>query len=191
MLANLAPHKGQETAIRIAAALKQAQVHMVFWLAGIERGGEEHYTAHLRALCHTLGVDDRVRLLGQRHDAPELLRAADFFLLPSTNEGLPLAILEAQATKLPVLAAPTAGIPEAVIHGKTGFLISAKDIMGYAHCIKRLLEDTRLYQYIIEQAYEKVLREYSWQNGCDHMWRLYKKLLGGRACTHPIDAYNS
>ena len=48
-----------------------------------------------------LGVADQVRLLGHRSDGPDLLRAADFFLLPSTQEGLPLSILEAQACKVP------------------------------------------------------------------------------------------
>jgi glycosyltransferase involved in cell wall biosynthesis len=176
MLANLAPHKGQETAIHIAAALKQDGVHMVFWLAGTERGGEEHYTAHLRALCHTSGVTDRVHLLGHRHDAPDLLRAADFFLLPSTDEGLPLSILEAQATKLPVLAAPTAGIPEAVIHEKTGFLIPAKDVAGFAYWLKRLLDDRAMYQKIATQAYAKVQQEYSWKNSCDRLLDMYRQL---------------
>jgi len=64
----------------------------------------------LQALCSELGVADQIRFLGHREDIPDLLRAADILLLPSTNEGLPLSVLEAQATKVPVLAAPTAGI---------------------------------------------------------------------------------
>ena len=84
-----------------------------------------------------------VRLLGQRDDANVLLRAADFFLLPSTNEGLPLSILEAQATKVPVLAAPTAGIPEIVRDAETGFLIPATDAPGYAHRIRVFARESR------------------------------------------------
>jgi glycosyltransferase involved in cell wall biosynthesis len=132
MLANLAPHKGQETAIRAVALLKQRGLEVTCWLAGIERHGEGAYTARLRTLIHEADVGDRVQLLGQRGDAPDLLRAADLFLLPSTNEGLPLSVLEAQATRVPVLAAPTAGIPEVVREGETGFLIPAADAEGYA-----------------------------------------------------------
>src|SRR5262245_43868004 len=79
MLANLAPHKGQETAIKAIAALKKAGVEAVLWLAGVERGGERHYTTLLHKLCAELGVEDRVQFLGYRSDVASLLRAADVF----------------------------------------------------------------------------------------------------------------
>ena len=115
MVANLAPHKGQETALRTAAILKEKGVRMQFWFAGVERGDSQEYTTRIKGLILDLGIADRVRLLGQRKDISELLQAADFFILPSSAEGLPLSILEAQASKVPVLAALTAGIPEVVI----------------------------------------------------------------------------
>ena len=105
LLANLAPHKGHETGIRATAILKEKGVNAWLWFAGIERGDSLKYTERLKTLCGELGVADRVRFLGQRNDVPELLRAADCVILPSTAEGLPLSILEAQATKVPVLAA--------------------------------------------------------------------------------------
>jgi glycosyltransferase involved in cell wall biosynthesis len=104
LVANLAPHKGHkghETAIRAVAILKERGVNAWLWFAGIERGDSLEYTERLKTLCGELGVAGRVRFLGQRSDVPELLRAADFFLLPSTSEGLPLSILEAQASKVP------------------------------------------------------------------------------------------
>src|SRR5262249_28602479 len=112
MLANLAPHKGQETAIRAVALLKNRGTPVCLSLAGTVPRGAGDYSEHLRNLIRELEVTELVQLLGQRQDAPELLRAADLFLLPSTHEGLPLSILEAQASKVPVLAAPTAGVPE-------------------------------------------------------------------------------
>ena len=65
----------------------------------------------------------------------DLLRAADFFLLPSTHEGLPLSILEAQASGVPVLAAPTAGVPEVVTDGETGFLVPIRSSAALAEKI--------------------------------------------------------
>jgi len=124
LVANLAPHKGHkghETAIRAVAILKERGVNAWLWFAGIERGDSLEYTERLKTLCGELGVAGRVRFLGQRSDVPELLRAADFFLLPSTSVGLPLSILEAQASKVPVIAAPTAGIPEIIRHVKQVF----------------------------------------------------------------------
>ena len=69
MLANLAPHKGQETAIRAVAALKQRGVEVACWLAGVERQANG-YSGRLRELIAGLGVGDRVKMLGQRDDAP-------------------------------------------------------------------------------------------------------------------------
>jgi glycosyltransferase involved in cell wall biosynthesis len=176
MLANLSPHKGQETAIRAAAALKARGVVVHFWLAGVERGGAAAYTIRLQSLIAELGVADRVRLLGQRTDAPELLRAADFFLLPSTCEGLPISLLEAQACQVPVLAAPTAGVPEVVRHGVTGFLIAADDSDGYADQITRLLADDRLMRQVTEAALKQVRQAHNWDAYCRRVSTLYDEI---------------
>jgi glycosyltransferase involved in cell wall biosynthesis len=179
MLANLAPHKGQETTIRAVAALKQRGVDVACWLAGAER--QRHgYMERLQALVAELGVQDRVRLLGQRSDVPELLQAADLFLLPSTSEGLPLSILEAQATKVPVLAAPTAGIPEVVVEGETGFLIPADDANGYANRIVELLENPGLSRRIVENAFKLVCENYNWESYCKRIECLYDAIADGR-----------
>jgi glycosyltransferase involved in cell wall biosynthesis len=177
MLANLSPHKGQETAIRATAILKQRGVDLTCWLAGVERGASS-YTDRLAALIREAGVEDRVKLLGQRGDAPDLLRAADFFLLPSTNEGLPLSILEAQASKVPVLAAPTAGVPEVVEDGKTGFLLPAHDPEAYARCLQQLLDQPEFPRRIAEQAFARTTSEHTWSAYCRRVTDLYDELLG-------------
>jgi len=177
MVANLAPHKGQETAILAAAILKEMKVRCHFWLAGIERGGKQEYTAHLYALCHRLKVADRVRFLGHREDVPELLRAADIFLLPSTAEGLPLSVLEAQATKVPVLAASTAGIPEVVTDRESGFLIPAEDALGYAHRIESLLRCPEISNRVTEQAYTRIIKQHNWSTYSEKVWTLYESLI--------------
>jgi glycosyltransferase involved in cell wall biosynthesis len=176
MVANLAPHKGQETVIRATAILKKAGVEITCWLAGVERQSGGGYTTRLQALCTELGVIDRIRFLGQRDDIPDLLRAADICLLPSTNEGLPLSVLEAQATKVPVLAAPTAGIPEVITDGETGFLIPADDAVGYAHRIASLLNQPEIFCHVREQAYAKAIKEYNWHTYCEAIWMLYQSL---------------
>lgn len=177
MLANLASHKGQEVAIRSVAELKKSGINIVLWLAGIERGNQHSYTARLKAICAELGVSDRVQFLGHRNDAADLLRAADVFLLPSTHEGLPLSILEAQATKVPVLAAPTAGIPEVIVNGETGFLIQAHDIRGYTDRIKYLIQNADLYHSMIEKSYQKVLEGHTWTVYSEKLWQVYQELI--------------
>jgi glycosyltransferase involved in cell wall biosynthesis len=177
MLANLSPHKGQETAIRAAAALNVRGIEVHLWLAGVERGGAGSYTVRLRSLIDELGVGDRVRLLGHRPDTPDLLRAADFFLLPSTCEGLPISLLEAQASKVPVIAAPTAGVPEVVQDGLTGFLVPADDAAGYADRIARLLADEEIARRMANAAFAQVGRENGWGTFCDRVLGLYQEVL--------------
>lgn len=87
------------------------------------------------------GVLEQVRLLGHRTDTLDLLQSADLLLLPSTNEGLPLSLLEAQACGVPVLAAPTSGIPEIVHDSVTGYLIEATDAALYAERIAEFYRD--------------------------------------------------
>jgi glycosyltransferase involved in cell wall biosynthesis len=197
MLANLAPHKGQETAIRAIARLKERGIRMNCWLAGIERStlaparapsvsdgsdvvpaNRGPYTTFLENLAGELRVADRVRFLGARNDSPDLLRAADFFLLPSTHEGLPLSILEAQATALPVLAAPTAGVPECIQDGETGFLIPADDVEAYARRLEELLANRDWSRRVAQQALQRTTAIYNWRKHCQRMFDLYQELLG-------------
>jgi glycosyltransferase involved in cell wall biosynthesis len=180
MLANLSPHKGQETAIRAVAHLKDRGVNVECWLAGEERNGKQCYTERLKQFIRESGVEDRIRLLGHRNDAPELLRAADLFLLPSTNEGLPLTILEAQASKVPVLAAPTAGVPEVVLDGETGYLIAADDANAYAQQILKLLECPDLYHRIADAAYSRAVQRYNWTAYCRRLQDLYEEVMDHR-----------
>jgi glycosyltransferase involved in cell wall biosynthesis len=177
MLANLAPHKGQETAVRAVAALKARGRDVVCWLAGVERE-EGGFTGRLRAMIEEEGVADRVTLLGFRDDAPDLLRAAEFFLLPSTCEGLPLTVLEAQATGVPVLAAPTAGVPEVVRDGATGFLLPAGDPAAYAACVERLLDEPGLARDVTARALEQVTRDCNWDAYFARVRGLYREVLG-------------
>lgn len=177
MLANLSPHKGQETAIRAIARLKSRGIDVAGWLAGVEREDGGTYTTRLQTLIHECGVADRVRLLGHRRDAPTLLRAADCLLLPSTCEGLPLSLLEAQATGVPVLAAPTAGVPEIIADEETGLLRQACDVVGYAAGIARVIADVGLRERLVRTAREHVLREHTWKAYSQRVFDLYTDVM--------------
>jgi glycosyltransferase involved in cell wall biosynthesis len=178
MAANLAPHKGQETAIRALAELRTLGTDAELWLAGVERGGTQDFTQRLNELVRELRIGERVRFLGQRADIPELMRAADALVLPSTNEGLPLTLLEAQAIRLPVLAAPTAGIPEIVSHGETGWLIAAGDAAGYARQLHELFRDAALGERVVERAHAGILRSHTLDALMEQLQAVYREVMG-------------
>ena len=79
--------------------------------------------AEMRRLAAELGLAGRVHFLGQRDDVPDLLSALDLFVLPSHSEGVSLALLEAMAAGLPVIATAVGGLPEVVTDGENGLLI--------------------------------------------------------------------
>jgi len=178
MTANLAPHKGQETAIKALDLLTRQGGSAQLWLVGEERDRDGLYTRRLHELVASLALQSRVKFLGFRNDIPELLHAADYLLLPSTQEGLPLAILEAQASKVVVLAAPTAGIPEIIEHGRTGFLVAADDAAGYATALQNLLNDRGLAERVASSAFEQVTTHYTMPRYCSNVAHAYQQLPG-------------
>lgn len=177
VVANLAPHKGQETAIRAVACLKEMGQRLRLWIAGNERDPGSGYVRHLETLATELGVSDRVDFVGFRKDTPELFRAADFLLLPSTSEGLPLSVLEAQASGAVVLAAPTAGIPEVVRDGETGYLIAAGDFTTYARRLADLLANPGQAALVSESASRHVCRAHDVRRYCERILEEYDALL--------------
>jgi glycosyltransferase involved in cell wall biosynthesis len=98
-------------------------------------------------------------------------------LLPSTSEGLPLTILEAQAARAIVLAAPTAGIPEVIENARTGYLIAASDPAGYAAQVGALLRDANLMQGIAAAAHRHVCDHHDLKSYGDRVLGEYDRLL--------------
>ena len=76
--------------------------------------GDGPLRAELEDSARRLGISDKVNFLGQRHDVPSLLKGFDVFVFPSLAEGLPLGLLEAMASSLPIVASRVGGIPEVV-----------------------------------------------------------------------------
>ena len=99
-----------------------------------------------------LGLAGRVHFLGQRRDIPDLLSALDIFVLPSHSEGVSLALLEAMAAGLPVIATAVGGLPEVVTDGENGLLIPPKDPEALAQALARLLADPALAKKLGENA---------------------------------------
>jgi glycosyltransferase involved in cell wall biosynthesis len=101
--------------------------------------GDGELRADLEAQANRLGISDCVLFTGERDDVPDLLSAADLFVLPSVSEGLPISILEAMASKLPIVATNVGGIPELVIDGETGRLVNSGDVEGLSQALLSVL----------------------------------------------------
>src|SRR5690606_1579468 len=91
------------------------------------------------ALSHDLA--NRLHFWGLHESVRDCLSAFDVLVLPSRQEGMGLAILEAMAAGLPVIGTSVGGIPEAIVHGRTGFVISAGDYESLARHLRQLMQD--------------------------------------------------
>lgn len=120
----------------------------------------------------------RVAFLGPRDDVPDLLREADALVLASSLEGLPLTVLEAQACGTPVVAYPTAGVPEVVAHGRTGLLARAGDVDDLAVQIAALARDPALRARLAQEGRERVVAESSLALQADRQAALLARVLG-------------
>jgi glycosyltransferase involved in cell wall biosynthesis len=92
-------------------------------------------------LARSLRIADFVHLLGARSDVPDVLNALDTFVLSSDTEGLPLVVLEAMATGVPVLSTRVGGVPTVLDDGETGFLVPIGDEAAIRDRVIRLRDD--------------------------------------------------
>lgn len=90
------------------------------------------------------GLQDRLCLLGARHDVPVLMKLADLMLLTSTLEGMPNVLMEAQFSGLPAVATLAGAADECIAHGETGFVLGSGDVEGLTAACASLMEDKAL-----------------------------------------------
>ncbi len=168
MVGVIRPGKGHEVAINAARLLPD--IHLL--LVG---DGMDKYRAELEAQARDL--PDRVHLLGQRLDIPDILRASDLLILPSENEALPTVLIEAGATALPVIATQVGGVPEVVRDGETGILIPPRDPQALADAIRRLVDDPTLASALGRCAYDHVRGLFTLDHQAEATTTLYETVV--------------
>ncbi len=164
--------KGHRTLLGAApAVLRRAPDVHFLWLG---RGPlESELRAHIRA--H--GLEGHVHLLGHRDDAPDLLAAADLFVLPSLFEGLPLAVLEAMRAGLPVVGTRVCGIDEIVRDRHTGRLVPPLDAAALADAILETVQHPHRAARWGAAGQALVAREFSAARMAREMTTVYEDVL--------------
>jgi glycosyltransferase involved in cell wall biosynthesis len=115
--------------------------------------GDGPAAGELKQLAQAEGVLERFVLAGPRASARAALLGLDVFVLSSRFEGLPLVVLEAMASRVPVVATDVGSVREAITDGETGLLVPPESPDALARAIGRLLEDAALKARLVEQAY--------------------------------------
>jgi glycosyltransferase involved in cell wall biosynthesis len=117
-----------------------------------------------------------VRVLGDRVDVPDLLRAADLVCLASSFEGLPLIVLEAMAVGRPVVATAVGGVAEAVASGQTGWLVPLRDDDAYVEALVTAVRAPAERGAMGEAARHRYERRYSLERMVDAYAELLREL---------------
>jgi glycosyltransferase involved in cell wall biosynthesis len=168
---SLYPVKGHIVLLK-ALALLRAECPALEWKAAIAgRGGEE---AALRAFMAQNGLESRVKLLGYRTDVPDVLAAADIWVMPSLSEGMPLSLLEAMFAGNAIVASHVGGIPEVVEDGREALLSPPGDAASLAQRLRRLIEDRDLRAALAREAEARAMRDFRLDQTVSEYERLYE-----------------
>jgi glycosyltransferase involved in cell wall biosynthesis len=137
--------------------------------------GKEH--VRLERLAISRGLSQKVTFCGYQSNVPVVLAATNILLLPSHREGLPLAIVEAMLSQVPVIAASVGGIPEIITHGQNGLLFEAGDIRTLATLIRELVGDTNLRQQLAQAGHHTAIERFLVGRMVDETEAYYKSIV--------------
>ena len=172
-IGRLEPQKDYPTLLNAFAEVFRQFPQMILLILG--KGALKN---QLELLTKTLGLSEQVRFLGIRQDIPQILNAADAYVMSSAWEGMPGVLLEASAVGLPIVATDVGGNREVVLEGKSGFFVPAQNAKALAQAMEKLIElpETER-QTMGKVGRNHVIDAYSLTDVVNKWERLYKNLL--------------
>lgn len=183
-VANLSPVKGHRYFIEAASRVASAESNVHFVLVG-----EGMLRTEIEKQAASLGIADRVHLLGHRADAATLVSAFDLAVLASLHEGLPNAVMEAMAYGVPVVATSVGGTTELITDGETGYLVEPANAEALAERILFALRNKRESAEMARRGQEKIMEDFGMSKMVDSVEQVYVELLSVKSKTnHSINS---
>jgi glycosyltransferase involved in cell wall biosynthesis len=170
----LRPQKALDVFIRASAQLLGEDPDLRVLLAGDGPLRDE-----LTELVHSLGVQDRLLMLGYRSDGPDVIAALDVAVSSSAFEGSPLAVMEYMESARPIVATRVGGVPDLIEDGVHGLLVEPGDVPGLAAAIRLMLSDREGARRMGEAARERRRREFTVDLMVRRLEALYERLVEG------------
>jgi len=138
-IGRLSTEKGPDLFLRMALSVRAQVPSAEFVLVG-----DGAMLKQLQTFAKRFGLADAVHFAGSQSDMPAVLNELDVVVSSSHSEAMPLAVMEAMASGVPVVACKVGGIPDLVAHGVTGWLVDAGDVETLATRVVELLDDDAL-----------------------------------------------
>jgi glycosyltransferase involved in cell wall biosynthesis len=173
IVGRLSPEKGHRTFLEAARKVSSNKDNVRFLIVGDGPMAEE-----LGAEAARLNLEERVIFTSFRKDMPEVYALTDVMVNASSIEGLPMTLLEAMASGVPVIAARTGGIPDIIKDNETGLLIDPHDVEALKVKIESLIDDPGKRQRLAAAAFEFVTMNHSFERMCDGYRQVYQEIMG-------------
>jgi len=161
-------NKNHGVVIKAVANLNYPNIYYVVCGTG-EREG------YLKRLAISLGISDKVKLLGFRDDVSEIYKISNMFIFPSFREGLSVALMEAMASGLPVACSEIRGNSDLIENGKGGYLIQPGNVRGFEKAIESIIIHSNMSYHFAKENCNK-MKSFESKNVLRHMKNIYNQL---------------
>jgi len=179
-LSQLHPKKGHQFFLKAARRVSESFPDCGFLIMGKDITARGDYLTRLKELTRELGIEGRVVYAGFREDIPSVMASIDCLVLSSLEEAFGRVLIEAMAASKPVVATRVGGVPEIVIDGKTGFLVSPADEEALARGIVYLLQNSEVAVKMGQEGRSRVEELFSLEEHVAHMEAIYNLVLNQR-----------
>jgi len=176
MLGELSPVKGQEDFVRAAAIIAPQTDGVKFVIAGRDNSADGRHRRAIEALVNELALTDRFDLLDQIDDVSQFFSELDVFVSGARSEAFGLAMVEAMACGVPVVATMTAGAREIIEDNQTGRLAPLHDAAEMARIIGELLTDPGQRESLAANARREVNEKFSLERMVNETEQLYRDI---------------
>lgn len=177
MLGELSRVKGQKEFVRAAALIAGQRADVDFIIAGRDNSAEGEYRRELMQAIKSAGLTERIRLIESRVDVAEFLSQLDVFVSASSSEAFGLAIVEAMAAGVAVVATASDGAREIITDSQTGRLGPVGDVDALAKGISELLGDSAERKRLAQNARNKAVEDFSLARMIAETEAVYREVL--------------
>lgn len=175
---NVNRFKGLTYFIEAAGRIKSRIPSARFVIVGQKLDTDPGYWDHLQQLTAQLGLKQDVVFTGFREDVPAILSALDAFVLASIEESCPVALLEAMAMKVPVVATDVGAVAEMVLDSRTGFVVPPRDPDAIAEAVTKYLQmRAEQVRHMVDAARRRVESEFAVEPVARQQKSLYENLI--------------
>jgi glycosyltransferase involved in cell wall biosynthesis len=137
--------------------------------------GDGDLREELQAQTRVSGLEEPIHFLGSRNDVPDLLAASDYFVLPSLWEGLPMALIEAMASGLPIIATEVSGTKQVMVPNETGLLVPPGTVQQLKEAVINFLSEPARARAMGAAAQQRVEACFSAKRQAEEHIALYRR----------------